>query len=153
MPITTVRVPSGAFDAAGKEQAVQAVTEAIARAESIPDDPARRTGIIVLWDELPAGALFSNAIALDALAVPVFVTVEPPAGVLDDARVDRLAAELDAAFRSAYRGTLAVFTSVIVREVPDGRWGRDGRAWHLVDFARTAGYGHLQHLVSGAPAA
>ncbi|CKU57569.1 Uncharacterised protein [Mycobacterium tuberculosis] len=37
-------------------------------------------------------------------------------------------------------------TSVVLDEVPDGAWGVGGRIWTLPDFARNAGYAHLQHL-------
>lgn len=147
MPITTIHVPAGAFDADTKQQAVAAVTEAVARAESIPDDPSRRTGIVVIWRELPAGGLYAAGFPVEELAVPVLVWLEPPAGVLDDARRARFVADVDDAFRSAYCGALPVFTSVIVREVADGSWGRDGSISYLADFARSAGYEHLQHLV------
>jgi hypothetical protein len=40
-----------------------------------------------------------------------------------------------------------VTTSVIISPVADGSWGIAGRICRLPDFARTAGYEHLQHLV------
>jgi hypothetical protein len=34
-----------------------------------------------------------------------------------------------------------------VNEVADGAWGANGNLWHLGDFAKAAGYGHLQHRI------
>ncbi len=41
----------------------------------------------------------------------------------------------------------AVITSVILTEVADGTWGASGVLWRLPDFAKAAGFKHLQHLV------
>ncbi len=38
-------------------------------------------------------------------------------------------------------------TSVMIGDVPDGAWGANGQIWRLPDFAKAAGYKHLQHLV------
>jgi phenylpyruvate tautomerase PptA (4-oxalocrotonate tautomerase family) len=40
-----------------------------------------------------------------------------------------------------------VTTSVVMNHVQDGTWGIGGTISRIADFARTAGYRHLQHLV------
>ena len=39
-------------------------------------------------------------------------------------------------------------TSVVLHEVADGAWGASGVIWKLPDFARAAGFEHLQHLAA-----
>jgi phenylpyruvate tautomerase PptA (4-oxalocrotonate tautomerase family) len=41
-------------------------------------------------------------------------------------------------------------TSIILNDVADGTWGANGNLWQLGDFAKAAGYGHLQHLIGVA---
>ncbi len=36
-----------------------------------------------------------------------------------------------------------LLTSIQIQEVVDGTWGANGDIWHLADFTRAAGYGHL----------
>ena len=42
---------------------------------------------------------------------------------------------------------VVVTTSVAFQEIAEGRWGIGGEINHLPDFAKRAGYRHLQHLV------
>jgi phenylpyruvate tautomerase PptA (4-oxalocrotonate tautomerase family) len=122
------------------------VTEAGATAEQIPDDPEHRMGLVVLWDERPPGSIRSNTLDPVGLVAPVFVWMHPPAGVVDDRSVETFAATVQAAFADATEQ--AVTVSVVVSEVPDGRWAIGGTLQRLPDFARRAGYRHLQHLVT-----
>lgn len=84
MPTVCVRVPAETFDQGAKDLLASGITDACARAEGIPDDPARRIGSWVLIDEVAEGCWFAGG-ARDALAafVPIVVQVYPPAGVLD----------------------------------------------------------------------
>jgi len=36
-----------------------------------------------------------------------------------------------------------LMTSIQLVDVADGTWGANGNLWHLADFTRAAGYGHL----------
>jgi phenylpyruvate tautomerase PptA (4-oxalocrotonate tautomerase family) len=146
MPIVRVEVPSGVYDAATTEELIRAVSDAAATAEQMPDDPEHRIGLIVLWDERPAGSIRSNGIDPVGIVAPVFVWMHPPEGVVDDHHVDQLAATLQSVFEQA--AAQAVTVSLVVSEVPDGRWGIGGQLQRLPDFARRAGYAHLQHLVT-----
>jgi phenylpyruvate tautomerase PptA (4-oxalocrotonate tautomerase family) len=148
MPIATVRVPSGAFGAEQRQRIVDGLSRAIAEAEQIPDDPARRARVIVIWDELTTATIYANGADTSAIAIPVFVGLQPPDGALTDDRAAAFVGEVERLFveHGADDGRF-VTTSVIISPVADGSWGIAGRISRLPDFARTAGYEHLQHLV------
>ena len=146
MPIVRVEVPSGVYDAEATELLIRQVSDAAAAAEQMPDDPEHRMGLIVLWDERPEGSIRSNGVDPVGIVAPVFVWMHPPEGVVDDAHVEQLAASLQACFDAAAAQPVTV--SLVVSEVPDGRWGIGGELQRLPDFARRAGYAHLQHLVT-----
>lgn len=146
MPIVRVQVPAGVFDRAASEKLILEVNEAAAAAEQMPADPAYRLGLIVLWEELPAGAIRSNAADPVGLVAPVFVWFFPPDGVLDDAHAAEFVARVQEIFSGGDAGQ-QVTTSVVIQPVADGRWGIGGAINRLPDFAARAGYRHLQHLV------
>lgn len=151
MPTICVRVPGQTFDQAAKDLLASGITDACARAESIPDDLARRIGIWVLIDEVAEGYWFAAG-ARDALAafVPVVVQVYPPAGVLDADRreilVRGISSAVDAALSDEKRKAQ---TSVVILEVPEGHWGVREQIIGLKQHAALWGYEHLQHLVTG----
>ena len=149
MPIATVRVPSDCFDDELRRAIVYDLTAAIADAEQIPTDPEIQGQVVILWDEIDAPHVHVNGVEVAAFGVPVFVDIQPPAGALEQERMDVFVEAVDRSFRDhpPVDGR-HVFTSVIVSDVADGRWGIDGQVRHLADFARAAGYRHLQHLVS-----
>ena len=94
MPIVRVQVPAGLFNREITEYLIGEVNEAAAAAEQMPADPEKRLGLIVLWEELPAGAIRSNAVDPVGLAAPVFVWLFPPAGVLVDNHAARFVAQV-----------------------------------------------------------
>lgn len=148
MPILNVRVPAEAFDDDQRAAIVRELADAIARAEQIPDDPVHRSRIVTIWEELPAGSVFADGVDVSGLGIPVFCDLQPPEQALTDDHAAQLGAEVEEIFaRHAPEGQ-AVLTSVIMPDVPDGRWAISGAISRIADFARTAGYRHLQHLVS-----
>lgn len=149
MPNIIVRIPEGVFDQAGR-QALAVGIHAAAKAVERWGDEARQE--LLTWialEEVKAGYLFAGGRDPLGGAIPVIVQVYAPAGVIDAAGRADLVARLHAAIAGAKPASDArvVMTSVIIREVADGHWGASGRLWHLGDFARAAGYAHLQHLV------
>ena len=149
MPIVTVRVPSDSFDDEGRRAIVGDLTAAVADAEQIPTDPEIQGQVVILWEEINAPHVHVNGVEVAAFGVPVFVDVQPPAGALEQDRMDAFAEAVDRSFRERPPvDGRPVFTSLIVNDVADGRWGIDGRVQHLADFARSAGYRHLRHLAS-----
>ena len=73
------------------------------------------------------------------------VIVKVPAGVLDAPMRQRYVSELHGALQSnlAAGDQRRLLSSIQIEEVVDGTWGANGEIWHLADFTRAAGYGHL----------
>ncbi len=81
--------------------------------------------------------------------VPCIAVIFLPAGVLDQASRERYVFDMHAAFATSLsvQERRQIASSVIMHEVADGQWGANGNVWRLPDFAKAAGYAHLQHLV------
>ena len=149
MPNIIVKVPEGAFDAEGRNSLAKAITQAAKQVEQIGDDPRQEFLTWVAIEEVKAGYLFAGGSDPLARVIPVIVFFYPPAGVLAEsgrAEAVRLVQEAATAAKPA-SDPRPVMTSVIVADVADGTWGANGQLWTLPDFARAAGYKHLQHLV------
>lgn len=149
MPTLLVKIPHGSFPGERRALLVRKINEAAAVAERMPDDPRARAMCWVLVDELAPGAWTCGGADLGAQLLPCAVQALVPAGVLDGASRSLFVAGLHAAFAAAMpsHDTRRLATSVVIDEVPDGAWGVGGEVWRLPDFARAAGYAHLQHLV------
>ncbi|HEX7864700.1 MAG TPA: tautomerase [Variovorax sp.] len=155
MPTILVKIPHGSFPGECRAALVRKINEAATATEQMPDDPLARSMCWVLVDEVAAGAWTCGGVDMTTKLLPCTVLAYLPAGVLDDASHGLFVARMHAAFEEAMpaddRRRLA--TSVVMNEVPDGAWGVGGEVWRLPDFARSAGYAHLQHLVRPAQAA
>jgi len=155
MPNIIVKVPEGVFDADAREALAKGITAAAKTVERIGDDPRQEFLTWVAIEEVKAGYLFAGGNDPLSRVVPVIVLFYPPEGVIDEAgRTDavRLVQEAVASAKPA-GDARPVMTSVIVADVADGTWGANGQLWRLPDFARAAGYKHLQHLVEPAASA
>ncbi|WP_395702191.1 4-oxalocrotonate tautomerase family protein [Aquabacterium sp.] len=78
-----------------------------------------------------------------------YITVTLPPDILpDEARRAQAIRQLHDALAEAKppQDPRPLLSSVILDEVPDGHWGANGQLWRLADFARAAGFRHLQHL-------
>jgi phenylpyruvate tautomerase PptA (4-oxalocrotonate tautomerase family) len=150
MPSIIVKVPEGAFDAAGRERIAKGITAAAKSAEKIGDDPRQEFTTWLVIEEVKAGYFFAGGNDPVAQVLPVIVFFYAPAGVLDEA--DRATAvqliHTAVSVAKPNADPRPVMTSVIVFDVPDGTWGGSGVLWRLPDFARAAGYKHLQHLTA-----
>jgi phenylpyruvate tautomerase PptA (4-oxalocrotonate tautomerase family) len=150
MPLNHVTLSPGAVDDDGRRALVKALTHAAARAESVPETPeGLRRSIVVVHDQEPGSILF-GAGPLDSQVRAVFVDFVCSAGVLDAARKDRFAAELQAAAEATTRpdDRRPMYTSVIFHEIPEGDWGREGAIRRLPEMARAAGFAHLQTIAA-----
>ena len=150
MPNIILQVPEGVFDAAARAKLARSVTEVAKTVEQGGDDPAQAVLTWVRFDEVKPGTLFAGGADILARLIPVVVFFHYPAGVLDDAaRADavRLLQQVISAAKPP-GDPRAVATSVILTEVVDGTWGGNGALLRLPDFAKSAGYKHLQHLVT-----
>jgi len=149
MPNIIIRIPEGVFDQAARETLATGVHAAAKAVERWGDDPRQEFLTWIVLEEVKAGYLFAAGRDPLSQAIPVIALVFPPAGVIDAAGRADLVRRIHAAIAAAKPETDArtLMTSVIIREVADGHWGAGGKLWHLPDFARAAGYAHLQHLV------
>ncbi|MET3445591.1 tautomerase family protein [Ralstonia sp. 1138] len=150
MPNILVKIPANTFDSDARATLARRITEAAAQAEQIPDDPRRRATIWVTVEEVPAASWWCGGVDVTTQMVPCLAVAHVPAGVLDGAARARFVQQMHEAFAQALPADDArrVVTSVMVHDVADGTWGVNGALWTLPDFARAAGYAHLQHLVA-----
>jgi len=150
MPNILVKIPANTFDGDARAALARRITEAAVQAEQIPDDPRRRATTWVVMEDVPAASWWCGGVDVTTQVVPCLAIAHVPAGVLDaDARALFVQQMHDAFVQSlpAADGRRVV-TSVMLHEVADGTWGVNGALWTLPDFARAAGYAHLQHLVA-----
>ena len=150
MPNILVKIPANTFDGDARAALARRITEAAAQAEQIPDDPRRRATTWVILEEVPATSWWCGGADVTTQMVPCLAVAHVPAGVLDGAARARFVQQMQEAFAQALPADDArrVVTSVMLHDVADGTWGVNGALWTLPDFARAAGYAHLQHLVA-----
>lgn len=150
MPNILVKIPANTFDGDARAALARHITEAAAQAEQIPPDSRKRATTWVTLEEVPAASSWCGGVDVTTQMVPCLVVAYVPAGVLDAAARARFVQQMNEAFAQALPADDArrVVTSVMLHDVPDGTWGVNGALWTLPDFARAAGYTHLQHLVA-----
>jgi len=149
MPNILVRLPEGMLDVGSKQKLVAMLNATAAEAEQIPDDPRCRALCWIVVEEVKAGNWTCGGVDMSSQAVPVIVQVYVPHGVLDRETRNRYAAGIHRSLRAAVPGEARrILVSSIFHEVPDGMWGINESIWRLHDFARHAGYMHLQHLAA-----
>ena len=149
MPLMRVTLTPGAFDDTQKSRLAAALTEAGCRAESVPDRAESRMRALVLLNELGPQCFYSAGESAEAAVAGVFVDWQVSAGVLDGARKERFARELQEAAQSAAdgNGSRMVVTSCVIHEVPEGQWAQNGAIRRLPETATLAGFEHLVSMV------
>ncbi|MGJ7525650.1 tautomerase [Variovorax sp. GB1P17] len=149
MPHIVLKIPQDSFPGDSRATLVQKIREAASAAEQIPADPAKQFLCWVLIEEISAGNWTCGGADVTAKFLPCAATVQLPAGVLDEASRAQFIQLTHAAFKAAMPANdkRQLLSSVILHDVPNGTWGVGGAVWKLPDFARAAGYAHLQHLV------
>lgn len=150
MPNIVVKVPEGAFDAAGRARLGRGVTGVAKAVEQIGDDPKQEATTLVIIEEVKAGCFPLGGNDLTARVLPAMVMFHVPRGVLDDASRAEAARLMQAAVPAAKPDSdpRPVVTSLIISDVPDGTWGVSGALWQFDDFVKSSGYKHLQHRVA-----
>ncbi|MQY27269.1 tautomerase family protein [Nocardia aurantia] len=144
MPLLRVTLTPSAFDDDQRTRLAVALTEAACRAESVPDVPEARIRALVLFDELAPGHFYSAATSVDDSVAGVFIDWQVSAGVLDGARKERFARELqDAAVAAAGDDGRMVMTSCVIHEVSEGQWAQNGAIRRLPEVAAIAAFEHL----------
>ena len=144
MPLIDATLTPGAYEGAARDELARRLTEAAFDAESIPDIPSARARGIVLLRDLAPGGFYCAGVPADGLVRGVIATLHLSAGVLDAARKARLAAGVQAAAEAAAPDrTRPVVTSLVIVEVPEGQWCRDGKIARLPDITAVARFEHL----------
>ena len=153
MPNIVLKIPKHSFPAAQRAALVKGINDAAAAAEGIPADPRKRFLCWVLIDEIEPGNWTCGGADVTSLYLPCMAVVHIPDGVLDGAARTTYTRLLHAAFQSALPADdkRQLLTSIVFSAVDDGAWGVGGAIWRLPEFARAAGFTHLQHLVATAP--
>jgi phenylpyruvate tautomerase PptA (4-oxalocrotonate tautomerase family) len=150
MPNIFVKVPQGAFTAQQRQTLAQKINQAAATTEQMPDDMQKRFVNWIIVDEVAQGMFTCGGLDMTEQVLPCSVMAYVPSGVLNGASRASYVKAIHAAFAaildSGEKRQLA--TSVILHEVPEGQWGANGMIWRLPDFAKAAGYAHLQSLVA-----
>lgn len=147
MPNIVIRIPAGVLNSDSKRLLSEQINAVAAEVEQIPDHPKNRFLCWVLIDEVAPGNWTCGSQDISADYVPVLIQVHLPVGVLDDAARAQYASGMQQAFATALaHEKRSVLTSCLFNEVVDGTWGVNGALWQLPDFARHAGFKHLQSL-------
>jgi phenylpyruvate tautomerase PptA (4-oxalocrotonate tautomerase family) len=152
MPNIIVTLPSGSFPGETRAELVRRINEAAAQAEQIPANPRQRMLCWVSINESASGQLTCGGQDISAQMLPCMVMVYLPAGVLDAASRKQYVQLIQDAFAQTKpaEDKRMLMTSVVLHEVADGQWGANGNIWQLADFAKAAGFAHLQHLVKAS---
>lgn len=148
MPNIVVKVPEGAFDDAARAALGKGIHTAVKAVEGWGDDPRQEVLTWVLVEEVKQGCFFAGGTDQTSRIIPVIVFLYPPAGVIDEAGRAEAVRRIHQVVAGAKppNDPRRVATSIMVWDVTDGTWGANGELWRLTDFARAAGYKHLQHL-------
>jgi phenylpyruvate tautomerase PptA (4-oxalocrotonate tautomerase family) len=152
MPNIIIKVPEGAFDPSARAKLAKATHAAAKAVEGWGDDPRQEALTWVLVEEVPAGNFYMGGADQTSRVIPIIVFCYPPAGVINAEGRAKVVGLIHEAASNAKQAEDArpVMTSVMVWDVADGTWGANGKIWHLGDFAKAAGYKHLQHLVKSS---
>lgn len=150
MPNILIKVPHGVFPSAQLRKLTQTITEVASVTEQIPAEMKKRFLCWITVDEVSQGMFTCGGMDTTQHVIPCIAMVYLPAGVLDGASRAQYVNTVHAAFASALSADdkRQIATSVILHEIPDGQWGANGSIWQLPDFAKAAGYAHLQHLTT-----
>jgi phenylpyruvate tautomerase PptA (4-oxalocrotonate tautomerase family) len=150
MPNIYITLPDNSLDSEGKKHLIRSINEAAAIVEEIPPNPRQRAMCWITVNETPASHITCGGHDMTSQALPCMVMIYLPAGVLNPAKRSMYVNLVNQAFKQAYgvNEKRMLMTSVVLHEVPDGQWGVNGDIWMLKDFAKLAGYTHLQHLVN-----
>lgn len=149
MPNIFIHIPKDSFPGEARTALTRRINAAAASAEQIPAEPRKRMLCWVLIDEVDSGSWTCGGADVTSQLLPCMVMVYLPAGVLDNASRTHYVQALHEAFKQSLPidEKRQVISSVVLHEVPDGTWGANGAIWRLPQFAKDAGFAHLQHLV------
>jgi phenylpyruvate tautomerase PptA (4-oxalocrotonate tautomerase family) len=149
MPNIFIKVPHGIFSVDQRKALAKKMDAVVAENEQMPDDAKQRFVNWVVIDEVAQSMFTCGGVDATSLALPCIAMVYLPAGVLNAASRASYVAAMHAAFAAVLppEEKRALATSVILQEIADGQWGANGNVWRLPDFAKAAGYAHLQSMI------
>jgi phenylpyruvate tautomerase PptA (4-oxalocrotonate tautomerase family) len=149
MPNILIKVPKNVFPLESSKELIRQVNEVAGDVEKMPKHPKQRFLNWVVLEEIESAMFTCGGVDVTSQVVPCIAIVFVPLGVLDDALRKNYVADLHAAFQAnlPVGDKRVLATSIILNEVADGTWGANGNLWRLGDFAKAAGYGHLQHRI------
>lgn len=145
MPNILIKVPTGVFSEQQRERLLKHISEAAIAHEHMGTDPRQRSLCWALIEEIRAADWLCGGVNVHAQAIPCIVLVKVPAGVLDERMREDYVLGLHQAVEHCREpdDRRLLMTSIQLMDVTDGTWGANGSLWHLADFTRAAGYGHL----------
>ncbi|MFZ6654494.1 tautomerase family protein [Undibacterium sp. TJN19] len=151
MPNILVKIPKASFPAEHRARLMRSLSDAAATAEQIPDDPRMRMMTMIVIDEVDSGSYTFGGMDMTMQCLPCIAVVYVPAGVLDATARALYVQLVHEAFRQAMPAEehRKLISSIMLHDVVDGTWGVNGIVWTLPDFARAAGYRHLQPAGTG----
>jgi phenylpyruvate tautomerase PptA (4-oxalocrotonate tautomerase family) len=148
MPNIVITIPKLVLDVNSKKTLVEGINSVAVEAEQIADNSNSRFLCWVVIDETAPANWTCGGSDVGAAFIPVLVVVHVPAGVLEKTTREQYADGVHRAVLAALPDEKRqILTSCIFNEVENGLWGVNGHIWDLKDFARHAGFRHLQHLV------
>jgi phenylpyruvate tautomerase PptA (4-oxalocrotonate tautomerase family) len=149
MPNIIVQIPKNSFLGDARRVLIKSINDTAARYEQIPDDPRKRGLCWVLINEVETGNLTCGGADVTSMMLPCVAMVYLPEGVLNaQSRADYVKG-MHEAFKISLPANenRQAMTSIVLYEIADGTWGANGTIWTLPQFAKAAGFAHLQHLV------
>lgn len=152
MPNIVIQIPKGILAEEARTSAAHQIAQLAADVEQMPVVPSKRMLSWAVFQEIEKASWSVGGHAIPDAMVPCMVEVKVPAGVLDDAMRSAFVKGIYAILEKSMPAgdQPRVMMSTVFFEVADGCWGANGAIWKLPEFARAAGYGHLQHLVPAA---
>lgn len=148
MPNIAVRLPEGVFDAAARQRIAAGLNRVAKAVEQIGDAPANEFMTWVVFEDIKHGYIFAGGADPLPNVIPVVVWMRHPEGVIEQSGREKAARLIhDVIAEAAPADGRPVISSIAIEKVVDGTWAGSGSIWWLADFARAAGFKHLQHLV------
>ncbi len=150
MPNIIIKVPSGVFTAEQRKALAKKVNGVAAAIEQMPNQPKQLFLNWIAIDESAPDMFTCGGFDVTTQVLPCIVMIYLPAGILDAASRARYVSEIHAALLGSIStdDKRQLASSVILHEITDGQWGANGNLWRLPNFAKAAGYAHLQHLTA-----
>jgi len=149
MPNIVIQIPGGVLTEDARTAAAHQIASFAADTEQMPAQTSKRMLSWAVFQEMEAASWSVGGSAIPDSVIPCMVEIKVPEGVVDSAMravfLEGIYAILEKSMPVGDGRRLLM--STVFFEVPDGCWGANSAIWKLAEFARVAGYRHLQHLI------